>query len=224
MDNKNLVNTDSFCKSPEINKNRNRIDSKIKETKIVKKVGLPTLVTIFYIKEAVKKVGPSTLVNSNKKPSHKKTLNPIGLRKSIKFFLTIIVVLITQQLSKPYSKLITKFSQNIRGWPLTTWLSWTCPCSSTSSCGLSWTYSISTNKLLKMINGNRRLGYNLAMWNCRRGLICSNKEPSLKMIDVKTFLQQKKLHMLCLVEADLHGNISRYKRQNPLSTNDIHQH
>ena len=77
---------------------------------------------------------------------------------------------------------------------------------------------------MRMINGNRRLGYNLGLWNCRRGLICGNKQPSMKMIDVKNFLQQKNLHMICLVEADLHGSASRYRRLHPLSTSDIHEH
>ena len=40
---------------------------------------------------------------------------------------------------------------------------------------------------------------------------------------MKSFLQQKKLHILCLVEADLHSPISRYKRQSPLSSTEIDQ-
>ena len=92
--------------------------------------------------------------------------------------------------------------------------------SNASLCSVvSWSYTnVSNSKLMKMVNGNRRLGYNLGMWNCRRGLIQGNKEPSTKMIDVKNFLQKKNLHMLCLIEADLHGTTSRFKRLNPLST------
>ena len=77
------------------------------------------------------------------------------------------------------------------------------------------------NKLAKIINGNRRTGYNIGLWNCRRGLIEDEKKPSSKMAEVKHFLQNKKLHILCLVEADLHGITSRYKRLNPLTTKDI---
>ena len=74
-----------------------------------------------------------------------------------------------------------------------------------------------------MINGNRRLGYNLSMWNCRRGLITGDKEASSKMVDIKNFILSKKLHMLCLVESDLHSVVSRYKRAQPLTTKDIHR-
>ena len=49
------------------------------------------------------------------------------------------------------------------------------------------------------------------------------KQPSMKITDVKTFLKKKNLHMLCLVEADLHSSTSRYKRLQPLTTKDIHE-
>ena len=44
---------------------------------------------------------------------------------------------------------------------------------------------ISNNKLIKIVNGNRRLGYNLGMWNCRRGLIAGMSYP-LAMIVAHT--------------------------------------
>ena len=59
------------------------------------------------------------------------------------------------------------------------------------------------------------------MWNCRRGLLDANKNPSTKMTEVRNFLQQYNLHILCLVEADLHGASSRYKRLSPLTSMDI---
>ena len=72
-----------------------------------------------------------------------------------------------------------------------------------------------------MINGNRRLGYNLAMWNCRRGLIDFKNEASSKIVDVKNLIESKKLHMLCLVESDLHSEVSRHRRAQPLDIKDI---
>ena len=80
---------------------------------------------------------------------------------------------------------------------------------------------MTSNKLAKMVNGNRRLGYHLGIWNCRKGLI-KDKEVSTKMVDVKNFIYSKKLHMLCLVESDLHGQASRHRRTQPLTTADIH--
>ena len=41
------------------------------------------------------------------------------------------------------------------------------------------------------------------------------------MVDVKNFIYSKKLHMFCLVESDLHGQASRYRRTQPLTTADI---
>ena len=61
------------------------------------------------------------------------------------------------------------------------------------------------------------------MWNCRRGLITGDKEASSKMVDIKNFIVSKKLHMLCLVESDLHSEVSRYRRAQPLTTTDIHR-
>ena len=85
--------------------------------------------------------------------------------------------------------------------------------------GAQWSYpGMHANKLIKTINGNRRLGYNLSMWNCRRGLINTDKEPSTKMVEVTNFIQSRKLHMLCLVESDLHSAVSRYNRAQPLTT------
>ena len=75
---------------------------------------------------------------------------------------------------------------------------------------LSFT-GIPNNKLMKICNGNRKLGYNLAMWNCRKGLVTWDGEGSSKMVDVKEFISKKKLHMLCLIESDLHSISSRIK-------------
>ena len=60
------------------------------------------------------------------------------------------------------------------------------------------------------------------MWNCRRGLIDGGKRASHKKVEVLDFLQKHKLHMLCLIEAGLHGEASRHRRVNPLATKDIH--
>ena len=88
---------------------------------------------------------------------------------------------------------------------------------------LSWTYSgITVNKLMKAINGNKQKGYNLGFWNCRRGLTDNTGEQaSYKITEVKAFLEKKKLHMLCLAEADLHSVTSRIRRRRPLTTTEI---
>ena len=96
------------------------------------------------------------------------------------------------------------------------------PTSRNYSPGHCWAYTgLQTNKLEKIINGNRRLGYNLAMWNCRKGLLTFENEASSKLVDIKNLIETKKLHMLCLVESDLHSEVSRYRRAQPLTTKDI---
>ena len=111
--------------------------------------------------------------------------------------------------------------------PATDWKSSWPPPTYDPSCkhrcqGQCWSHiGIKMNKLAKMINGNRRLGYNLAMWNCRRGLIDFKNEASSKIVDVKNLIESKKLHMLCLVESDLHSEVSRHRRAQPLDIKDI---
>ena len=88
--------------------------------------------------------------------------------------------------------------------------------------GAQFSYNgINQNKLMKLVNGNRRLGYKLGIWNCRRGLVTPDKEASHKFFEAKEFIQSNNLHMFCLIETDLNGIISRYKRNNPLTENEI---
>ena len=204
-----LVSTDKFCS---ISNNKKY---KTKETLKVKKVGPPTLVNInsniFIAKEVKKnkKVGLSTLVNI------------IMLR-----IIIIILSMLSTHLIPPYCvpttpPCCTRWSRPTTcQWPPSAW-----PPPSTQyrhRSGAQWSYSgMHANKLIKTINGNRRLGYNLSMWNCRRGLINTDKEPTTKMVEVKNVIQSRKLHMLCLVESDLHSAVSRYKRAQPLTTKDI---
>ena len=88
--------------------------------------------------------------------------------------------------------------------------------------GISWSYSnISISKLVQILTGNKGHSYNIGMWNCRRGLLSRENIASEKITDVKLLLQQHDLHLLCLVEADLHGVVSRVKRSQPLTLSDI---
>ena len=52
-------------------------------------------------------------------------------------------------------------------------------------------------------------------------MLNGDQEASYKISEVKIFLEKKNLHMLCLIEADLHSGTSRYKRRNPLTIQDI---
>ena len=77
------------------------------------------------------------------------------------------------------------------------------------------------NRYSRMVNGNGRSSYNIALWNCRKGLLDTDNNASEKMTEVKNFLSDQKLHLLCLVESELHGLQSRVRRRLPLTESQI---
>ena len=63
---------------------------------------------------------------------------------------------------------------------------------------------LSINKILKMINGNRRQnGYKFAVWNCGRGVIAD--DGSDKLSEIQQFVQSRRPHCLGIIESDLFG-------------------
>ena len=47
-----------------------------------------------------------------------------------------------------------------------------------SLCPKSW------NKIMHTLSGNRILGYRIGLWNCRKGLLLSDNNPSEKLTDI----------------------------------------
>ena len=88
---------------------------------------------------------------------------------------------------------------------------------------LSWAYSCSTNKVMHSLDGNRKLGYKIASWNCNRGLLKTGSDVlnSDKLVDVKMFIQEHRPHLFAILESDLHGKKSRTYRKNYLTTENI---
>ena len=66
-------------------------------------------------------------------------------------------------------------------------------------------FSRSINWLMKMINGNGKNNYRLATWNCRKGLINSEKLPTSKVVEIKNFLYEMNVSLLCVTETDIFG-------------------
>ena len=59
--------------------------------------------------------------------------------------------------------------------------------------GISWSYVTGTgtsNGLVHALNGNRRIGYKVAVWNCRRGLLTHGGAPSTKVTDIQLYIQK----------------------------------
>ena len=72
-----------------------------------------------------------------------------------------------------------------------------------------------TNRIMHALMGNRKIGYKLAAWNCRRG------SPSAKMTDIEIYLHRHQLYLFVII--DLHGLQSRISRRHPLSTKEVHE-
>ena len=106
-----------------------------------------------------------------------------------------------------------------------------CPCpqlppppSITATSLPSWSRGcLSNDKMVRIMNGNGRKGYNIGLWNCRRGLLNNDKTSTTKMVEVRQFIESKNLHLLCLVESDLHSQFSRILKTNPVNTEEINK-
>ena len=72
-----------------------------------------------------------------------------------------------------------------------------------------------------MIDGNKTRGYNIGMWNCRRGLLTGSGVASSKLDEIKLFISKNRLHVLCVIEADLHSRMSRSVRKNHVTGKEI---
>ena len=52
---------------------------------------------------------------------------------------------------------------------------------------LCWSYCCAINALAHSLNGNRRFGYRIGFWNCRKKLISSNSFDTNKLTDIKAY-------------------------------------
>ena len=87
-----------------------------------------------------------------------------------------------------------------------------------STLGIRWSYvGASNNTLIHSISGNRKIGYKVGMWNCRKGLLNPDGSPSPKMTDIQLYLEKHKLDLFGIVESDLHGQKSRVFRKHNLT-------
>ena len=85
-----------------------------------------------------------------------------------------------------------------------------------------WPHTITTNALCHALTGNRRrLGYKLAVWNCRKGLLGNNNFDSSKLTDIKMFIQKHNPHVLCIIESNIHSSHSRVQRRSTFNTNEV---
>ena len=90
---------------------------------------------------------------------------------------------------------------------------------------LRWSYfSSNTNALNHSLTGNRRrLGYKLAFWNCRKGLIGNSEQDTPKLVDIKRFVEKHQPHVFGIIEANLHLTESRLQRKTTVTLNQIEE-
>ena len=79
--------------------------------------------------------------------------------------------------------------------------------------GSRWSMpGLKINKITKIIYGNRgQNGYRFPLWNCGRGLL--SEDVSVKLIDIKQFIEAKHPHCFGIVESDLFGLKSDLNRK-----------
>ena len=90
-----------------------------------------------------------------------------------------------------------------------------------SSPSLNWPYTTESNHLAHSLTGNRRIGYKLSFWNCRRKLVDQSKKDTNKLTDIKRFIEKNKPHVLGVIESDLHSKNSTVNRSNKLTSKEI---
>ena len=89
---------------------------------------------------------------------------------------------------------------------------------------LSWSYSSSsTNPLCHALFGNRKLGYKVAFWNCRKKLINETPNDTNKLVDIKNFLNEKKPHVFGVIESDLYSPRANTNRQTRHTTDEVQE-
>ena len=85
---------------------------------------------------------------------------------------------------------------------------------------INFSIFIKTNLFWRMLHGNGR-SLNISAWNCRRGLLDKNNEATEKLLEIEQYIEEHKLHALCVIESDLHGATSRVRRNNPATSEII---
>ena len=87
---------------------------------------------------------------------------------------------------------------------------------------LSWSYATTPSTLCHALNGNkRRLGYNLAVWNCRKGLLSESDDESTKLTEIKQFIQKNHPHTLGIIECDIYSAQCQVQRKTTFTTDEV---
>ena len=73
------------------------------------------------------------------------------------------------------------------------------------------------------MGNRRRLGYKLAFWNCRKGLINNLDQDTPKLIDIKRYVEKHKPHVFGIIESNPHSENSRVYRRKAVTKSQIEE-
>ena len=76
------------------------------------------------------------------------------------------------------------------------------------------------NKLGHALHGNRRIGYKIGFWNCRKKLISQTEFDTNKLTDIKTFFEEHNPHIFGIIESNIYGLNSPLQNKK-FSTEDV---
>ena len=90
---------------------------------------------------------------------------------------------------------------------------------------LNWSFSVASNNSLNhsLLGNRQRLGYKLAFWNCRKGLIDNLTHDTDKAVDIRRFIDKHKPHIFGIIETNLHSINSRVHRRTPVTKEVIEE-
>ena len=94
------------------------------------------------------------------------------------------------------------------------------------TCGsMNWSYTVASNNSLNhsLLGNRQRLGYKLAFWNCRKGLIDNLTHDTDKAIDIRRFIDKHQPHVFGVIETNLHSANSRVYRRTPVTKRQIEE-
>ena len=87
---------------------------------------------------------------------------------------------------------------------------------------INWSHcNVPNNQLGHALHGNRRLGYKIGFWNCRKKLISDTNFDTNKLSDVKAFFSKHNPHVFGVIESNLYGTNCPFAQFKKFSTEDV---
>ena len=87
-----------------------------------------------------------------------------------------------------------------------------------------WSHrSVNNNKLAHSLEGNKRIGYKIGCWNCRKKLISESNFDTHKLTDIKSYFSKHNPHVFGVVESNIFGHNYINNSKKKFSTEEVTQ-